>query len=142
MLVAPYTTKDNIILLSPLESVHAGHFNIFVQFLLERPVELHVVDDIRPLPFVGCHHANIGSNNPRLEKLGHNLLHIGGFRPASTKTNQNLNNNKMVDRNRTYSKTKCHSTISPPDPDSDKRTWVCQEQAMGNPHSFSIVPAQ
>ena len=46
MLITPDTAENDVILLSSLESIDTGNFDLFVQILLQRPVKLHVVDDI------------------------------------------------------------------------------------------------
>ena len=61
--VASYTTEDNVVLLTTLECVHAGHFNLLVQILLKRTIELHVVDNVRSLPFVWCDDTNLAWDN-------------------------------------------------------------------------------
>jgi len=76
MLVTPDTAKDDIILFSALECVYTGHFDLFVEVLLEGAVELHIIDDIRALSFVWRDDTNLGRNNAGLEELGDNLFDI------------------------------------------------------------------
>ncbi|KAJ7264918.1 hypothetical protein B0H12DRAFT_215232 [Mycena haematopus] len=80
MLIAPHAAENNVILLSSLEGIHACDLNLLVQVLLERPIELHVVDDIRALALIGRHDADLCRHDTRLEELGHDLLHVGRLR--------------------------------------------------------------
>ena len=46
MLVASDAAEDDVILLPSLESIHTGNFDLFVEVLLQRAIELHVVDNV------------------------------------------------------------------------------------------------
>ena len=83
VLVAPNTAKDDVVLFSALECVHAGNFDLLIQVLLERAIKLHVVDDVRTLSFVWCDDTDLRRNNTRLEEFRNNLLHVRGFRPVN-----------------------------------------------------------
>ncbi|CAK5265135.1 unnamed protein product [Mycena citricolor] len=82
VLVTANTAEDDVVLLPALERIHTRDLDLLVQILLERPVELHVVHDIRPLAFVRRHHANLARHDTRFEELGHDLLHIRRLRPV------------------------------------------------------------
>jgi len=60
MLVTPDTAQNDIVLLSSLEGIYTGHFDILVQVFLERSIKLHVVDNIGTLTLVGCYDADLG----------------------------------------------------------------------------------
>ena len=79
MLVASNTTEDNVVLLSSLEGINAGNLDFLVQVLLEGAVELHVVDDIRPLAFVGGDDADLPRDDSGFEELRNDLLDVRGF---------------------------------------------------------------
>lgn len=80
MFIAPDTTQDDVILLSALEGVNACDLNIFVKILLQRSVELHVVDNVRSLPFVRCNNSDLAWYNSRFEEFGDDLLNVGSLR--------------------------------------------------------------
>lgn len=84
MFVAPDAAQNDIVLFSSLEGIHTSHFNIFVQVLLERSVELHIIDDIGTLTLVGCYDADLGRYDARLEEFGNDLLNVRCFRPESS----------------------------------------------------------
>ncbi len=81
MLVAPDTAENNVVLLSSLEGVNTCDFDLLVQILLHCAVELHIIDDVRPLAFVGSDDANLLRRNAGFKKLGYSLLDVGRFRP-------------------------------------------------------------
>lgn len=87
MFVAPDAAQDDVVLLSSLEGINTGYFDIFVQILLERAVELHIVDYVGSLALVRCHDTDLIWNNPRLEELGNNLLDVGCFGSKRKKIN-------------------------------------------------------
>lgn len=76
VLVTPDAAQDNIVLLPSLECINTRHFNVFIQVLLQRTVELHVIDNVGSLALVRGDDANLIGNNPRLEKLGNDLLYV------------------------------------------------------------------
>lgn len=76
MLIAPDAAKDDVVLLSTLERIHASNFNLLVEVLLQGSVELHVVHDVRALSFVWGDNADLAGDNSRLEELGDDLLNI------------------------------------------------------------------
>lgn len=80
--ITPDTTENNVVLLSSLEGVHARHFHFLVEVFLQRPIELHIIDDIRALTLVRSNDTDLRWNNTRLEELGDDLLNVGGFRPG------------------------------------------------------------
>ena len=82
VLVAPNAAQDDVVLLSALEGVDAGNFDLFVKVLLERAVELHIVDDVRPLSLVWCDHSDLAGNDTGLEELGNDLLDIRRLGPV------------------------------------------------------------
>lgn len=82
MLVAPNTTEDDIVFFSALECIHAGNLDLLIQVLLERAIELHVIDDVRALSFIWCNYTNLCRNNAGLEELRDNLLYVRRFSPV------------------------------------------------------------
>ena len=80
MLVAAHAAQDNIVLLATLERIHAGHFDLLVQILLERAIELHIVDDVGSLPFIWRDDPDLARDDTRLEELRHDFLHVRRFR--------------------------------------------------------------
>src|SRR5258708_3987696 len=83
MLVASHATKNDVILFTTLERIHARDFDILVKVLLKGTAKLHIIDDIRSLSFVRGYHTNLAWYDAGLEKLGHNLLDIGCFSSTS-----------------------------------------------------------
>jgi hypothetical protein len=79
MLVASDAGEDDVVLLSPLERIDARDLDVLVEFLLERAVELHVVNEIRPLPFVRRDDSDLVREDAGLEELGDDLLDVRGF---------------------------------------------------------------
>lgn len=59
VVVASDTAEDDVVLLSSLERIDAGHLDVLVKLLLERAVKLHVCGDVGPLPFVRCDDTNL-----------------------------------------------------------------------------------
>ncbi len=53
-----------------------------IQLLIHAPTELHVLDEVRPLPLVGCDDPNLLRLHPSLDQLAHQLLHIGCLHPV------------------------------------------------------------
>ena len=90
MLVASDTAENDVILLSALESIDTGYFNLLVQVFLQRPVELHIVDNIRALTLVRRHYPNLPGNNTRFEKLGDYLLYVRCLGPMYANVGQQL----------------------------------------------------
>ena len=78
--VAAHTAQDDVVLLATLEGVDTRDLDLLVQILLQRPVELHVVDDIRPLSFVRRDDTNLTRDHTGLEELGYNLLDVRRLR--------------------------------------------------------------
>ena len=76
MFVASDTAENNVVLLSSLEGVNTCDFDLLVQVLLHCAVELHIIDHVRPLAFVGSDDANLLRCNASLKKLGYSLLDI------------------------------------------------------------------
>ena len=83
MLVAPDAAENNVVLLSSLEGIDTRDFDLLVQFLLHCAVELHIIDNVRPLAFVGGDDTNLLRGNTGLEELGYGFLDVGGFRPLN-----------------------------------------------------------
>lgn len=81
MFVASNARQDDVIFLSSLECVHAGDLDLLVQVFAQRSVELHVIRDVRALPFVRSNDTDLRGDHPRLEEACHNLFDIGGFGP-------------------------------------------------------------
>lgn len=80
MFVTPHATENNVILLTALERIDTGNLDFLVQILAITPVLLHRADDIRPLTFIRSDNTDLTRLNPRLEKLGDNLLTVRGLR--------------------------------------------------------------
>jgi hypothetical protein len=76
MFVASDAAEDDIILLTTLERINTSYFNLLVQIFLERTVELHIVDDIRPLALIRGDNANLVGPDTRLEEFGYDLLYV------------------------------------------------------------------
>lgn len=95
MFVASDAAQNDIILLPSLESVDTGHLDILIQLLLERPVELHIVDNVGTLALVGCDNANLIRHDARLKELGHDLLDVGCFRPDTNDEQVQIVNDDM-----------------------------------------------
>ncbi|KAI0093765.1 hypothetical protein BDY19DRAFT_273397 [Irpex rosettiformis] len=143
MLIASHAAEDNVVLLTTLECVHTCNLNFLVEVLLQSAVELHVVDDVRPLPLIRCDDTNLAWYNARLEKLGYDLLDVRRLRPnthvpSMLTTELNLTKNTAL----TYSGKKCRLTRFPPALDSDRRTWGCQGPATGSRRSCGDAPEQ
>ena len=81
MFVASDTAENNVVLLSSLEGINTCDFDLLVQVLLHCAVELHIIDDVRPLAFVGSDDTDLLRCNTSLKELGYGLLDVGGFRP-------------------------------------------------------------
>jgi len=81
MLVASDTAENNVVLFSPLEGIDTCDLDLLVQVFLHCAVEVHIIDDVRPLAFVGSDDANLLRCNTGLKELGYGLLDVGGFRP-------------------------------------------------------------
>lgn len=95
MFVTSDSTQNDVILLSSLESVNTGHLDILIQLLLERPVELHIIDNIGTLILIGCNSANLIRQDARLEELGNDLLDVGCFRPVINDEQVQITNDGM-----------------------------------------------
>ena len=80
MLIASHAAEDDIVLLTTLKGIHACDFDFFVKIFLESAVELHVVEDIRPLSFVRRDDTNLTRDHTGLEELGYNLLDVRRLR--------------------------------------------------------------
>ncbi len=63
VLITPDTAQNDVILLSSLECINAGYFNLLVQIFLEGAVELHKVDDVGALTLIRGNDADLGRNN-------------------------------------------------------------------------------
>ena len=79
MLVAPHTGDDDVILLPSLERVDAGHFDLLVELLLERAVELHVRDDVGALALVWSDDTDLTGEDAGLEEPRDDLLDVGSL---------------------------------------------------------------
>lgn len=84
MLVASNAAEDDIILLSSLERINAGDFDLLVQIFLQRPVELHIIDDVRPLALIWSDDADLAWYDTRLKEFRHDFLHIGSLSPTKS----------------------------------------------------------
>jgi len=93
--VASDAAQNDIILLSSLESIDTGHLNILLQLLLERSVELHIIDNIGTLTLVWCDHADLVGYDARLEELCDDLLNVGCFRPGIDDKQVQIGNDSM-----------------------------------------------
>ncbi len=76
MFVAANTTENDVVFLPSLESIDAGNFDFLIQIFLQRPIELHVGHDVRPLTFIGSDDANLSRDNTGFEELGNYFLDI------------------------------------------------------------------
>lgn len=82
MLVTPHAGHNNVVFLSSLEGIDTGYFDFFVEFFLERSVELHVADDVGSLSFVRRDDSNLTGKDSRFKESSDNLLHIRSFSSA------------------------------------------------------------
>lgn len=139
MLVAPDAAENDIVLLPSLEGVDARDLDFLVQIFLERPIKLHIIDDVGALPLVRCNDTNLGRNNTRFEELGYNLFNVRRLSSIMVDTCQRLQYVRATTTHTCSGKT-FRSTKSLPAPSSDRRTWVYQERAMGSRHSFVTAP--
>lgn len=87
VLVAPDTGQNDVVLLSALESINAGNFDLLVEILSQGAVELHEVCDVRSLTFVGCDDTDLGWHDTRLEESGDNLFDVGSLGSADVCSN-------------------------------------------------------
>ena len=81
VLVAPDTAENNVILLSSLEGIDTCDFDLLVQFLLHCAMELHVIDNVGPLAFIGRDDTDLLRGNTSLKEFGYSFLDVGGLRP-------------------------------------------------------------
>jgi len=99
VLVTPDTTEDDVVLLPSLEGIDGRDLDLLVEFLLERSVELHVVDDVRPLTLVGSDDSDLVGKDSGLEELGDDLLDVRSFgskerRETGTRSEPELSQSK------------------------------------------------
>ena len=101
MLIASHAAEDDIVLLTTLKGIHACDFDFFVKIFLESAVELHVVDDIRPLSFVRGYNTDLARHNARFEKLRDDFLYVGSFGPRDIRKMRTSSADE-IDETRTY----------------------------------------
>lgn len=76
VLVTPNAAQNDVVLLPSLECINAGYFNFLVQILLQRSVELHIIDNVGALALIRGHDADLIGNNTRFEELCDNFLDV------------------------------------------------------------------
>ena len=86
MFVSSDTGEDNVVLFSPLESINRRYFDVLVEFRMQRSVELHELDEIGALAFVGRDDSDLLWLDSRFEQSCRDLFHDSCFRSVQIRS--------------------------------------------------------
>lgn len=77
--------EDDVVLLTALESIDGGHFDLGVEVLAEGAGELHVLLDEGPLAVVWGDDTDLGGQDTGAQEAGDDALALGGLKPVQVR---------------------------------------------------------